>query len=461
MKPIARALLIILPILLAGCQSTAQRIADCKAGDWRIIGHKDGYAGEELKFGERKEFCEDHADDKSKIAATAQTDYQTGWTQGNWDLWSSYGMDDGGKGLVSQYAARTLDPAAAKIPRNPPAYDAGWLRGNSEYWQNVGTKDGSAGMPLSQKDSARRSAEAIPLRFDESTYSNGWHAGNRMYWQDAGMNDARQGIPDSEFKQRATAARTAGVLVQEETYRAAWNAEIINYWKNLGSADATSGKDFAMRRKEAQQKGLKIYESDYRQAWENRLADYWRQAGKDDGYGRPFQLEDRIANAARDGVFVISRTRDLYTDAWEEQNAKYCVPELAFEQGRRNAGMAVDVCRVELRNQLKRAYISGQDYEQASARYNQAISDINSLSDRLHDEHRRLNRLEGEIRANLANKDRPVNEETANQDRRREQERRELADSIQRRQSQLDNARRWADIHQEQMQRLRRDIYLN
>jgi len=275
------------------------------------------------------------------------------------------------------------------------------------------------------------------------------------------MNDAHNGVPDSEFKQRAAAARAAGILVQDEAYHAAWNGEIINYWRNLGAADAVSGKDFGLRRKEAQQKGLKIYESDYRQAWEGRLADYWRKAGADDGYGRPFQLDERIASAPRDGVFVISRTRELYTAAWEEQNAKYCVPDLAFEQGRRNAGMVVEVCRPELRNQLKHAYLSGQDYEQASAKYNQAVADANDLSDRLRDAYRRLNRLEGEIRANLANKDRPVNDETTKQDRRREQDRRELADYIQRMERQLDEARRWADRHQVQMQRLRREIYLN
>jgi len=461
MKTFARVFLFVLPLLLAGCETTMQRIAACKAGDWKTIGYDDGLAGKAADFAERKEFCDAHNDDKAKAGDAAAADYKAGWAQGNWNLWAALGEQDGGKGLPSQFSARVADPKADKVPLNPEAYDSGWAKGNSEYWRRLGLQEGTAGKSLQQKDANRRNAEASQLRFDEMAYSDGWHAGNRAFWQDAGMNDAHNGIPDSEFRQRAANARAAGVLVQDEAYHAAWNAEIINYWRNLGAADAVSGKDFGMRRKEAQQKGLKIYESDYRQAWEGRLADYWREAGADDGYGRPFQLEERMASAARDGVFVIPRTRELYTAAWEEQNAKYCVPELAFEQGRRNAGMVVEGCRPELRNQLKHAYLSGQDFEEASARYNQAVADVNDLSDRLHDAYRRLNRLEREIRDNLANKDRPVNDETAKQERRREQERRELAEHIQRMERQLDEARRWADRHQMQMQRLRREIYLN
>jgi len=461
MKPFARVLLFVLPLMLAGCQTTMQRIAACKAGDWKTIGYDDGLAGSAPDFAERKEFCDAHNEDQVKAGPAAAADYQAGWSQGNWNLWSILGEEDGSQGLPPQFDAKVAQPNMAKMPRNREAYDSGWAKGNSEYWRRLGLQEGTSGKPLQQKDNHRASAEASQLRFDDGAYSDGWHAGNRVFWQDAGLNDARNGIPDSELRQRAASAEAAGVLVQQDAYHAAWNAEIINYWKNLGTTDAVSGKDFNLRRKEAQQKGLKIYESDYRQAWQARLSDYWRQAGADDGYGRPFQLDERIANAAGDGVFVIPGTRDLYTAAWEEQNAKYCVPELAFEQGRRNAGMVVEVCRPELRGQLKRAYLSGQDYEQASAKYNQAAADINDLSDRLREASRRLNRLEAEIRANLANKDRPVNDDTAKQDRRREQDRRELSDAIQRMQYQLDEARRWADQQQMRMQRLRRDIYLN
>jgi hypothetical protein len=52
-----------------------------------------------------------------------------------------------------------------------------------------------------------------------------------------------------------------------------------------------------------------------------------------------------------------------------------------------------------------------------------------------------------------------VNDDTKKKDRRREQDRRELIDYIQRLERQLDDARRWADRHDQQMQRLRREIY--
>lgn len=463
MKPAVRLLpLILASALLAGCQSTMQRIADCKAGDWSVIGHKDGLSGEPHTYGDRKDFCDDHADAKTPAASDAAARYTAGWAQGNWDLWYALGGKDGQAGLqpsrYEQHAASD-DIRKHKTPLNRPAYDAGWTFGNSGYWRDIGKREGTAGQPLMQKEASRDRAAAIQLRFDEAAYADGWQVGNRTFWSDAGYTDARNGTPDSEFRNRAATARSAGVQVQEESYRAAWNAEIVNYWRNLGTQDAVSGKDFAMRSKEARQKGLKVFEQDYRQAWEARLTDYWRQAGADDGYGKPFQLDERIANAGRNGVFTIAATRDLYTAAWQEQNARYCVPENAFEMGRVNGGMAVDVCRVELRNQLKHAYVSGQDYEIAALKLRQAVSEINEREDRMRDARNRLGRLEREIRANLDAKDRPANEENKKQDRRREQERRELIDYIQRLDRQLDDARRWADRHDQQMQRLRREIY--
>jgi hypothetical protein len=461
---IARRLLplILASALLAGCQSTMQRIADCKTGDWNVIGHKDGLSGEPHNYGDRKDFCDDHADAKTPGVADSAARYTAGWAQGNWDLWYALGGKDGQRALqASEYDRHTAgdDVRKHRTPLNRPAYDAGWIFGNSEYWKDIGKREGTSGLPSTQKEINRGKAAAIQLRFDEAAYADGWQAGNRTFWSDAGFTDARNGTPDAEFRNRAAAARSAGVQVQEESYRAAWNAEIVNYWRNLGTQDAVSGKDFAMRGKEARQKGLKIFEQEYRQAWEARLADHWRQAGADDGYGKPFLLEERIGNARRDGVFTIAATRDLYTAAWTEQNARYCMPENAFERGRANSGIAVDVCRAELRNQLKHAYVSGQDYEIAAAKFRQAVSDVNELADRLRDARNRLGRLDREIRSNLDAKDRTVNEDTKKQDRRREQERRELIEYIQRLERQLDDARRWADRHDQQMQRLRREIY--
>lgn len=455
-------LILALPLLLAGCQSTMQRIADCKVGDWTAIGHKDGVQGEPANYVERKEFCDDHADDKKQAATGAEAQYIAGWAQGNWDLWSGLGQQDGGQGLQPQYDAHAAGDEVRKhkTPLNRPAYDAGWAIGNSEYWKGLGRRAGTDGQPLpAQKDGARAKAAGMQLRFDEAAYTDGWQIGNRTFWQDAGYTDARNGTPDSAFRDRAANARSAGVQVQEEAYRAAWNGEIINYWRNLGTQDAVSGKDFAVRSKEARARGLKIFESEYRQAWEARLTDYWRQAGADDGYGKPFMLDDRIANAGRNGVFVIAATRDLYTAAWDAQNAKYCLPENAFERGRANSGMAVEVCRVELRNQLKHAYVSGQDYEVAAAKHRQAVDDADEISGRLNDAHRRLDRLQREIRSNLEAKDRVVNDDTRKQDARREQERRDLVDYIRQLERQLDDARRWVERHEQQMQRLRREIY--
>lgn len=456
-----RPLILALPLLLAGCAGTMQRIADCKVGDWNAIGHKDGIAGERANFAERKEFCEDHADNK---AATAGADslYAAGWSKGNWDLWSGWGERDGGKGLLSQYQQHVASNEVRKLgtPLNRPAYDYGWTLGNSAYWQAQGRSAGSDGQPLSATvEAARSRAAALQMRFDEAAFSSGWQIGNRTFWQDAGFNDAHNGVPDSEFVQRAARARSAGVQVQEEAYRAAWNGELVNYWRNLGTEDAVNGREFGLRSKEARARGLKVLETDYRLAWEARLTDYWRQAGADDGYGKPFLLEDRIAHAARNNVFVLPSTRSVYTAAWQEQNARYCVPEVAFERGRANKGMAVDVCRVELRDQLKHAYVSGQDYESASARYRQAVNDLDEINGRLNDAYHRLSRLEREIRNTSEAKDRVVNDDTRKQDARREQERRELQEHIRRNERRRDDARVWVDQYQRDMERLRRNIY--
>ena len=387
--------------------------------------------------------------------------YTAGWAQGNWDLWYRLGGVDGTEGKLARFdaLAASEDLRKNKTPLNRPAYDAGWAAGNSLYWENTGKRDGTEGKPSSQKELSRSRAAAAQLHFDEAAYANGWRAGNRTFWTDAGSNDASNGLPDSEFRNRAAAARSAGVDIQEESYRAAWNAEIINYWRNLGTQDATNGKEFGMRSREAKQKGLKIHEQEYRQAWEARLSTYWRDTGAADGYGQPFRLDERMANASRDGVFVIPATRDAYTNAWRQENARYCTPDNAFERGRANTGMAVEVCAPALQSQMKHAYVSGQDYEITAAKYRQAVDEANELADRVHDARNRLGRLEREIRANQEAKDRPANEETAKQDRRREQDRRDLIDYLQRMERRWDDARHWVERHEMQMQRLRREIY--
>jgi hypothetical protein len=43
-------------------------------------------------------------------------------------------------------------------------------------------------------------------------------------------------------------------------------------------------------------------------------------------------------------VFSIPGTQDAYTNAWRQENARYCTPDNAFERGRGSIGMAVEVC---------------------------------------------------------------------------------------------------------------------
>lgn len=455
-----KAALCTLPLILslAGCQSYFQRIDDCKTGDWDAMGRSDGRSGEPSNYDDRREFCSFH----TGIAVTdSAARYSAGWTKGNWDLWYAMGEGEGRHGSQSQYEKHASDAEVRdkKTPLNQPAYDAGWLAGNIQYWYDTGRGEGNSGRPLSRKEANRELAAAMPLRFDEASYVEGWHAGNRSFWFDAGFYDAHYGIPDSEFQKRAAAARTDGVDVQEAAYREAWNGEIVVYWRDLGTKDATSGKEFGERSLEAKKKGLKIFEQEYRQAWVARLTDYWRQAGKDDGYGQPFKLESRIASARHDGVFVIPATRDLYTAAWQEQNTLYCQPENAFQGGVANQNFAIDVCRAELRNQLRHAYVSGQDYKATEARYLDASYDADHLRSQLSDARYDLDRVEREIRNNREAKDRPVTDETIRQGRYLEQKRREISDRVQGLQSDMIDASMRADHYQEQMQRLHREIY--
>lgn len=450
------------PLLLGACQGTRQRIADCKTGDWKVIGQRDGAEGIAPNYAERKDFCEGY--DSVTVKADPAANYAAGWAQGNWDYWSGLGEVDGRSGLpLHSFDSRAGSAEVRKkmTPLNQPAYVAGWTTGLSSYWNSIGKRDGTAGRPAAQKDGARNAAAAQGLRFDEAAWLSGWQLGNRTYWQDAGFQDARNGVPDSALARRAAAARGAGVQVQEDAYRQAWNEEIINYWKQLGAQDAVSGKDFAMRRAEAWQKGLRIHESEYRQAWEGRLSEYWSKLGHDDGYGQPYLLERRIAEAQRNGVFVLPSTRALYDQAWAAENARYCNPDHAFDAGRRNAGMAVDVCQPGQQNMLKRAYLSGQDYEIAGARLARAQSDTHAVEHRLYETRHALERLDRDIRAAREDKNRPAGEESARQDKRREQERRELAEALGKIERQLVEARRWEERLQRDMERLRRDIYIN
>ncbi|KQQ45136.1 hypothetical protein ASF61_20735 [Duganella sp. Leaf126] len=458
----ARVVPLIVAVMLAGCSAAIkQRIADCQVGDWQQIGRKDGLDGAPPNFAERKDFCDDHADSGKSAAADAGARYTAGWELGNTQMWTAVGVADGARGMAQQFAARAAgeEVRQRKTPPNQRAYDDGWLRGNAQYWEGIGKRDGVAGRPLTGKDASRSQADQTGIRFDDAAYDSGWQAGNRQFWQDAGASDASNGVPDSALRERAASARSAGVQVQEDVYRAAWNGEIVNYWRNLGARDAVTGSEFGVRGREARQKGLKVFEAEYRQAWEKRLTEHWEQAGREDGYGKPFLLEERIANARRDGVFAIPDTRAIYTRAWEAENARYCVPENAFEQGRLNRGLAFEVCQPPLRDRLRSAWFNGQEFASAELRQRQVVEDVRQLEARLYEGRRRLDRLDRDVRNSQPTKDKPATDESDRQNRRREQDRRDLADQLRRLERQLDDAHLWLDQNDFSMQRLRRDIY--
>jgi poly-gamma-glutamate capsule biosynthesis protein CapA/YwtB (metallophosphatase superfamily) len=160
MKPFARILLFVIPLLLAGCQTTMQRIAACKAGDWKTIGYDDGLAGKAADFAERKEFCDAHNDDKAKAGDAAAADYQAGWAQGNWNLWAALGEEDGSKGQLSQFEVRTAQLEGAKAPQNRPAYDSGGPRAIA----NTGAASVCRKAPPANRCSRKTPTAAMPRR---------------------------------------------------------------------------------------------------------------------------------------------------------------------------------------------------------------------------------------------------------------------------------------------------------
>ncbi|MCX7221293.1 MAG: hypothetical protein NTY70_20930 [Burkholderiales bacterium] len=235
--------------------------------------------------------------------------------------------------------------------------------------------------------------------------------------------------------------------VNEAAYRSAWNLEIIEYWKRLGWEDATQGRDVNTRRADAKQRGLKFSEQEYKQSWEQRLIQYWQDAGK--------------ANARRNNVFVIAQPREVYQQAWTEQNARYCSVDNAFDFGRRNQTMAFEVCAGAQQNRVRRALASGQEYEYVLRQQSYRNDELNRLADRRHDAEHRLARLEREIQRDLEDKNRVINAESANIDRRREQEKRELREFLRRSYDEFEDLRRRNFRYERQLQQIKRDIYLN
>lgn len=445
---------------LGACQTTLRQVSDCKAGDWVNIGSKDGADGLDRNFEERRRFCA--LIDSDKIRQQSEADYLAGWTQGNQQYWNRLGREDGRNAQpLSFFEVQAISGKTQKnhTPLHRAAYEQGWQLGNADYWYQLGRQDGQAGLTAGQ-ETARATAGA-QIGFNVTAYRQGWRDGNYAYWEQVGYQDAHDGIPDSELKRRAAGAQASGLQLREDAYHAGWNKEIVEYWKKLGWQDATEGRDVHTRRDDAKQRGLKFLETDYQQQWEKRLIQYWQDAGNSDGYGHPNQLEERMANARRDHVFVIAQTRELYQQAWSRQNASYCSLENAFDWGRKHHTMAIAVCSADLQNRLQRAWLGGQSYEEVAARHQNVLNDLAVTGERFADGERRLERLEREIRRDQDDKNRANNAENANTDRRRERERHELREFLQNTRRQLDDLRNWEFRYSQQMQQIQRDIYVN
>jgi len=444
-------------LLLSACQSTINRMNDCRSGDWQLIGNKDGKDGLDRNFEERRRFCA--SVDADKIRAESAGLYETGWVAGNQQFWYKLGRDDGRKAYpVTQYLVQSTSATIRDqhTPLNQPSYEQGWQQGINEYWFDTGMNDGKAGRNASEEKVHATNVGSAGFRAD--AYRQGWSEGNYSYWENLGYQDAHVGIPDSTLTSHAAAAKSRELLVREDAYHNGWNREIVEYWKQLGWNDAVSGRDIQLRRDDARRRGLKIMEAEYQQQWQRRLMQYWEEAGTADGYGQPFQLEQRMNNARNDQVFVIPQTRDIYTQAWNRQNAAYCTVDNAFNWARQNQRMAIEVCPVSLQFRLQQALMSGRDYEDISHRSRALHRELGEHQDRYRDTEQRLNRLEAEIRRNQDDKNRPNNQDNVNTDRRNERDRNELRDQLQSLRRRIDDMRSRESRYEQQLQQIKRDL---
>lgn len=451
-------LVLALALPLAGCQTMINQMNDCKTGDWGAIGGKDGAEGLTARFDERRAFCVNV--DGGKIGADAAVTYQLGWERGNVLFWSRLGREDGRRGLeVGQFARRLAAHKGGgdKAAPNQGAYEQGWREGNAGYWRDTGAQDGTAGRPAT--DEQQRAMGGAGIGFNALAYRDGWRDGNYAYWERIGFQDAHDGVPERDLKVHAQHARAAGVLVREDAYLDAWNKEIIEYWRRLGWQDATDGRDVVTRRADAKARGLKFAEVQYQQQWQQRLLAYWRDAGAADGFGKPNAINERIANARRDNVFVLAETRELYNQAWSARNAEYCRVDNAFEFGRRDEDLAAEVCGNSAEGRARRAWLGGRDYEELARKLARVNRDADAAHDRRRSMQRRLERIEADIGRDHEDKNRVNNEDTARSDRKREHERKELHESLKEIGARLAELREWEFRFDQQMQQIRRDIY--
>jgi hypothetical protein len=451
-KTIRLLLALALLSLLAACGSMQVAIDDCKGGDWAAMGQKDGAAGSASRLSQRKLLCRGVA--SGNVTAAADSQYEEGLARGNRDYWRAAGRSDGSRGLAG--AAFTERSTSAEVgrnqtPLNRPAWDEGWAGGITVYWTAEGEKDGTAGLPSNRSATRGTEAQARGIPFAADGYRAGWELGNHAWWTRVGFEDALAGIPDTNFQKREIEAQRGGGAVNGTAYRESWRKGLVEYWGRTGTDDATHGKTFAMREAEARRKGLQVLEPVYRQNWEARLVQHWQDAGRQDGFGQPDRLEQRIRTAAADGVFMIPATRDLYRRNWESENARYCAGENAFAAGQANSPYSFDVCRAEIRPALKRAWSSGRDYEVLAAKRADILAEIAAIDrgrDRLRD---RLQRLERESRA-----DQKQDRDTV---QKRDRERSEMADRLRDAERKMEDLRRREDRYDKELRDLKRDAF--
>lgn len=451
----------LLSLGLTGCQSTMRQIKDCKQGDWNVIGNKDGIKGLPANFEERRSFCAGVDGDKIKTESAAF--YQTGWENGNAQFWQKLGEADGRLPRPANYyqtQIRSENIVDNKTSLNPVAYDIGWKQGNADYWNAIGDQDGVGGLAATIE--TQRAANAGDIAFNSAAFQAGWQRGNQAYWTRLGFEDARQGISDKMLQQHIQAAKERLVLVRSDAYQIAWDAEIVEYWKRIAWEDATNGWDRYMRRVDAKKRELKFVEEAYQAMWENRLLAYWRDAGKDDGFGQPQRIEERIANARKDKVFVIDQTREVYLQAWNAENMRYCSPESAFGFGRQSQYFEVKVCHATVQARVKHAYDNGQKYEITWREKERVERDIRYALDRRNDADYRIRQLDKDSRKDQDiiknSKDQNAVKDATNREKRRDQERHDIRRSIRDLNRSLDDLEAWRFRHEERLDQLQRSI---
>jgi hypothetical protein len=374
-----------------------RKMSDCKVGDWRQIGKKDGAEALTARFEERKKFCS--WVDNDKINTDSAVQYQQGWEEGNQDFWYGLGVEDGKKPVALGYFQERLKSEIVlenKTPIQEAMYQKGWIQGNAEYWSAIGHKDGSSGLS-STMVTQRMQEGQLGVGFNRAAYEQAWELGNQAYWTRLGYLDANQGVSDLQFSQHATEAQQKQVKVNQAAYIKAWELELIEYWKKTAWSDATSGWDKYMRRVDAQKRQLKFLENEYQSMWEQRLLKYWSDAGSDDGFGFPNRLAERMSNVRVDKVFVIPQTQQVYLDAWKSANYRYCDVDHGFNSGRKNQMLNFSVCSPAQLNRARFAWESGREYEMVLSKQRHLRIEMDHVINRIKEVTHRMRQLETPI----------------------------------------------------------------